>query len=204
MYNIYNNFQLKKDNNFVKVSADSLLVLENIEDENCIDIHFPKFLLNLLESKVQTKNYDIYNVYTLNIDKPTRITDYKKIWKLGGFDSEGLYDNFYEGDNGRIYFGISKNHPKFNKSVWMGTVSILMPKEDNLPFDIIYNIFALYKFDICFNNEKQDFVLSNVQKKINKAIIINKLSTSLNIYGDNIDQRFELSDLPLSDVIERQ
>ena len=203
MYNIYNNFQLKKDKDRVQLSADSLFVLENIEDDNLISIHFPKCLLNIFESKVQTSNYDIYNVYTLNIDKPTRITDYKKIWKLGGFDSDGLYDNFYEGDNGRIYFGIKKNYPLFQKSVLMGTVSILVPKGDNLPFEIIYNIFAINKYDIFFNNEKHDFVLSSLQKLINQSILINKLSTSLNLYGDNINQRFDLSDLPLGDVIEK-
>ena len=203
MYNIYNNFQLKKETNRVKLSADSLIVLENIEDDNFISIQFPKCLFNIFESKVQTNNYDIYNVYTLNIDKPTRITDYKKIWKLGGFDSDGLYDNYYEGDNGRIYFGISKNYPQFQKSILMGTVSILIPKEEHLPFDSIYNIFAINKYDIYFNNDKQDFVLSNLQKLINRAIIINKLSTSLNIYGDNIDQKFDVSDLPFGDVVER-
>jgi hypothetical protein len=205
MYNAYNNFQLSKENDRVKISCDSLLVLESKEDDEMISIKFPKCLHNLFESKFPTDKYDIYNVYTLKVANPNKITDYKKIWELGGFDTDGLYDNLYDVDGGRIYFDITKNiHSLIVVFGWeifqYYYLNIILPFED------IFNLFVRNKYDISFKKEMHDYFLSSLQKLIKESVIIDKISatrSSLNIYGDNVGQKYDVSELPKVDIIER-
>lgn len=210
MYSVYNNFQLHKDKDCVKIFADRLLVLESEEDEQNLGIDFPKYLNNLLELKFPVDKYEKYNLYFLMVNNPNRITDYKKIWKLGGFDSNGLYDNFYVVDSGRIYFGITKKDPKFAMSVWMKKISILIDKEQ-IPRDIqfifesIFNFFAINKFGYNFNIDRYDDALKNISKIVKNSVVVHKIfanKVGLNLYGDGIEQKFDLSELPKNDIIE--
>ena len=206
MYTTYKNFQLKKEKDFVKISVDSFIELEKIEDEWLISYKFPEFLEGLIKTKFPIKKYDVYNIYTVNVVNYNRISDYKKIWKLGGFEANGLYDNYYEGKNGRIYFGIIKGYTQFKCSVLMGNITIFISKEDSLPTEKIFNLFAKNQYDISLNKEKHILVLPDLQKLIKNSIVVHKIhadNISLNIYGNNIEQNFDMSDLPLSDVIEK-
>ena len=206
MYIIYKNLRLNKEKNFVTISAEGFMILESIEDEGLIGNNFPKFLHKLIESKFPEDKYATYNIYTLSLIHYNKVTDYKKIWKLANFETIGLYDNHYDGDNGRIYFGISKGSPHLDISILTGKISIFVPKEVALVPEDIFELFAKNTFDISLDREKHYSVLSSLQKLVPKAIVVYKLhndGNSLNIYGDNVAQLFNEEDLPLSEVIER-
>lgn len=206
MYKVYSNFQLNKEKDCVKISVDSLLVLENKEDDDLVVIGYPKYFDDITELKFPVDKYENYNIYILNVTNPSRITDYKKIWKLGGFGTNGLYDNYYDGDSGRIYFGITKNYPQFKSSVWMKNISILVPKDTQLPFESIFDFFAENKFDDGCDSKKQDYILSSISKYVKNSIVVNKVLSNgiyLNLYGDKIEQKFDVSELPKIDIIER-
>ncbi len=88
----------------------------------------------------------------------------------------------------------------------MGKISVLVLKEDKLPFESIFNIFSNNKYDICSYKEDHDRVLFELYEKVKNAIIVNKISAkkiSINIYGENVDQKFDISELPSQDIIER-
>ena len=98
----FENYQVIKAPNCLKLSAEDLICFDRIGDEDfalgtpeCWDSEFLK--------KVNIDQFDLYFIYTKTIPygQYNRITDYKKIWGLNHLE-KGEYDNSYENKRGKV------------------------------------------------------------------------------------------------------
>jgi hypothetical protein len=158
----------------------------------------------IVESKIPLDEYSVYSIYTLGVRDYNRITDYKKIWGLTGFKSAGLYANYYDREDERVYFGIIKGQTELEKHHLLGCVLVYLTSESSLEVEKVFELFSDNRFSIDVSRDRHYSVLSSLQKQIQGSIVVYKKwgGVSLEIYGDNVDQILDESLLPLSEVIE--
>lgn len=205
MYCKYFNFKLFRKKNFVEIKSDVECILESIEDDFIIEYQKPQFLIDIIHDKLSFCNCDQYYIYVLKVPCYNRITDYKKIWKLGGFTEKGLFDGYYDCKNERIYFGVSKGELPHTPNVSLDMVTLSVPNDTEFSIEKVFEVFK----NNCFytNKDKQEIIdtLTQLQCSVSNSIIIYEVPHQVEIYlfGHNIENKFNLSDLPTTEVIER-
>lgn len=206
MYNIYNNFQILKSHNFLKIMADEFLELEKEDDDFIIQDTFPKTIESIIENKLVLKNYNAYIIYILKIKNYNKISDYKKIWGICNFEKGGLYDNYYDVEGGRIYFGIkeyladNQSHPMLN------SLCIYLPNLDRELCEEIFCIYKNMKFDLDENSQRYMQLMYNVYGLNKSSILVHKSTREklqVEICGENVEHKINSLDLPGKSLVEQ-
>ena len=196
MYKLYKNFHLDKKSDHIKLSVEGIKVLEKEDDDFISDCKVPKFFDELIEKYLSLDNFHGYSIFTLCVSNHNKISDYKKIWKLGGYDKKGIYEGFYDTNNGRIYFGIVDTPTVDVSNILVDKIVFYIPQEKELPMYKIFDIFSRNSFTVKDNEKKFECVLSELQKLEKDSIVIYKTQTELNIFGNLINQKFDVSAFP--------
>lgn len=204
MYSEYYNFKISKKKNTVKLSADVRCILETIEDDFIVTHTVPKCLTDIVDNKLFPFCYQTFNVCTLTVPYPNKVTDYKKIWKLCGFEKDGNYDGYYDCNIGRVYLGIYDGTLNKTEKTLPGTVRIYIPKDALLPNELIFNIFKKNCIELDLNKESVLDVLNDLQKLIKGSIIVygDPYVTEVYVFGDRIEELFAFSDMPQDIIVE--
>ena len=204
MYYKYFNFKLNKGKNIVELQADEICVLENIKDDTILGYKKPRCLMAIVNKKLSVSNINQYSIYILKKTVYNRITDYKKIWKLGGFEEKGLFDGYYDSENGRVYLGICKEKKANESNTFLYHVTLMVPSKIDFSFEQVFNVFKKNCFYV--DKEKQVIIdtLFQLQKLIKNSIVIYEYPhrAEICIIGQHIESKFMFSDLPTSEIIE--
>ena len=100
-------YKLNTACNRVSIEANTCIQFEKSDDES-IPIGTPVLWDEALMLKIDIDKYRIYHICCIFVPNGmySRITDYKKIWKLAGIPP-GFYDGAYTTSHGKMYFGIT-------------------------------------------------------------------------------------------------
>ena len=209
MFYNYSNFKLCKKENFVAITADVECILERMEDDNIWKHQSCDFMWKIVSDKLPLLNQDLYHIVTTKILNHNAVTDYKKIWKLGGFKECGAFDGHYDCKNGRIYFGIYKGSFLSNQKAEIKEVSLFVSQNTDIPFENVFSVFKKH----CFDGDQEEknlivtcFHLMDVMNALdeNSIIIYNSpVLAKIYIFGKEIEKKFNDIDLPRANIIER-
>lgn len=205
MYNKYLNFKLLKKNDFIELCADEICILENKEEDFIFEYKKPNCLMEIINRKLSLFDLRKYYILTLKVSLPNRITDYKKIWKLAGFETPGIYDGSYNCANERVYFGICKDYLPYFNSTQVNIVLLYLPDNFEFSFEEVIQVFK--KNDFSSYHEEQNLIktLNCLQKTINRAIVVYEFPNQAKVYvlGQGVENKFSYKDLPKMEIIER-
>lgn len=185
--------RIKKEPGHVKLCAEMLVQFEN---KYCEDIQggTPKWWDDYVLQNIKIEEYHIYFVCSCTLPKGQYncVTDYKKVWGLNGLE-QGIYDNTYINDSGKVYFGIvqTQGEEAFRSSV--STTILLVKKEFEIVCEDIFGIFQRYRYDFGFGNDSENIILTYVCGLYKDSILLryNYMGeASLDIYGKNIEHIF--------------
>ena len=201
----YYDFNIIKKGNFVRLSAQEHLILESAEDDNNLFHKRCGVLFELIQKKLSLDQYAIYNIYTLNVPSFNRITDHKKIWKLGGFETSGIFDGHYDCKDGRIYFGIFEGCPSTVPHPLVNQVAMYLPKGKRLNAELVFEFFAERQLNLSNANADSIEVLSFLQSAIEDSLLLYERPASTDIFllGKDLELKFDSSDLPKTNIVER-
>lgn len=202
MYTIYKNFNIQKELNHVTLSAESIKVLEVAKDDFVPHrVSCPSVLLNIISPRLDLSKYDKYIVYTLLVTDYNRVTDYKKIWGLKNIDN-GIYDNNYLIDSGKVYFGIAKSDESEIKTP---EISIYVMNGTKIDFDEVFQIFKDNSFIEFVSKEQYNVVSDRMRRLISDSIVIyfDYSKEALHIFKNGIENNINEQDLPLGELIIR-
>ena len=205
MYNKYLNFKLSKKKDFIELCADEICILENKEEDIIFEYKKPNCLMEIINRKLSLFDLHKYYILTLKISSPNRITDYKRIWKLAGFETPGIYDGSYNCANERVYFGIYKDFLPYFNSTQINIVLLYLP--DNFKFSFKEVIQVFEKNGFVSYHEEQNLIktLACLQKSINHAIVVYEFPKQAKVYvfGQGVENEFSCKDLPIAEIIEK-
>lgn len=132
------NHRIKRLHSIISLCADYLY--EPTPDESeMIDFFAPKCWVDAIAHNVDWNVYDAYYINTFSVPRAnvSRITDYKKIWGLGGIP-KGEYDNFYDTLTTRIYIGFSKLHENEKFILARSSLVVIAPKSEVPSWDELF------------------------------------------------------------------
>lgn len=203
MYIVYKNFNIKKEQNHIALSAKAFKILETAEDDNLSYVmKCPAIFHKIISLKLNLIKYDKFSIYTLLKKEYNQITDYKKIWKLCGLNNIGLYDNNYLISEGKVYFGIAEE--KKNENI-VSKISIYCKDRSKIDFDAIFDIFKINSFVESSSLDTYNYICNKIQNTISNSIVMyyDYSSETLHLFGNHIDEIFCEKDLPAGEIIER-
>lgn len=192
----FNNYQVEKASNYIKLSAEVLLIFDKNGDED-FKFELPEcWNLDFLE-RINIKQFDLYYIYTKTIPygQYNRITDYKKIWGLNHLE-KGEYDNSYNNERGRVYFGIKKDNGPKTLVQNTSSIVLLIPIGKLIDYDKLFNCFKNSQFD--FETNDNGDVLSNIQQLFLESFLLRYCLSgivSMSIYGQNAESLFDSEDI---------
>lgn len=189
----YDNYTVERKDSSLKITADAILVFDH-NDNEIVHCGTPKWWDDYLTGKINLCNFNIYFLcsHTVPHGQYNRLTDYKKVWGLEGVE-KGFYDNYYENNKGRVYFGIKKGDERQSLSNIESSAIILLPKEIKLDANKVFNIFKDNTFDFSENRVNEYLTLLKVNSLYGGSILLKYNSThevSLLIFYDKLDDWF--------------
>ncbi len=186
------------------LQADEECVLEKIKDDSIFGYRQCNLLKSIIYKKLASINYVQYHIYTLKVSFHNCLTDYKKIWGLGGFQHRGKFDGYYDLGTERVYFGINDGSETPFSNCFLGQVVLLIPASEEVHYSEIFNIFKENFFCDNLNEKKILEILKVLQKKKENSIVIYEFphQAKIVILGQAIEEKFNDSDLPQTDIIE--
>lgn len=201
----FENYQLVRTQNYLKLSAEALVCFDRIGEEDyalgipkCWDLEFLK--------KIDVNQFDLYLIYAKTIPhgQYNRFTDYKKVWGLSHLE-KGEYDNSYENEKGRVYVGIKK--ARGSESFIKGTSSIvlLIPTGKEINCDTILNCLKNSQFN--FELEQDQDVLSAIHQAVSGSMVLRYSiceRASMSICGRNVESFFNEDDIQRWDAKEQK
>lgn len=184
---------IKKNKGHVKLYTEKIVQFENKYCEN-LQRGTPKWWDDYLLQNITIDDYRIYFICscTLPNGQYNRMTDYKKVWGLNGLE-QGIYDNTYKNDVGKVYFGIiqTQGEEAFRSNI--ASMIFLVKKEYEIDCDDIFRIFQKCRYDFRNVMNMEDGILVQICDLYKESILLQYNCTkeiSLNIYGNNIEQLF--------------
>lgn len=200
----FENYQVIKAPNRLKLSADIVLFFDKFGDED-FAFEAPKCWDSEFLKKINIDQFDLYFIYAKTIPhgQYNRITDYKKIWGINHL-SRGEYDNSYDNKRGKVYFGVKK--AKGEKAFMQKTspMVLLLPIGNEINYDILFNGFKNSRFD--FETEEGCNVLSDIQRTFAESYLLRYHlcgTVSMSIYGQNAESLFCSEDTKRWEVINQ-
>lgn len=191
----FNHYTIERRCDYLKLNTEMLLDFANEVNENFL-LGTPKCWDDTLLERITIDNYDIYFLcaHIVPYSKVSRITDYRKIWGLCNLP-QGIYENAYDNEYGRVYFGIVKTDGTKGFRIGISPFILLVPKGQN---------FSSERLFCCFLNEKYDFdedislnVISKIKQIIPDGILLHYCvlpQISLSIYGNDVHMLFDEQD----------
>ncbi len=195
MYYQYHDLKTDKRRGVVIISYIVEKILETISDDFNGEIEtMPEFIEKEIYDKLElAEKYDRYEIYTRFCEQPGRISDYKKIWGLCGFDEKGIFDSAYPKGSGKIYFDITVRPATLSNPFLCGNLTIFSPKAHPLDCKNIYSVFADKKYDLADHEcDILDF-LRTLGEKFPDIIALSDQSISHSrvvIVGKNVESKF--------------
>lgn len=191
----FENYQVRKSRNYLKLSAEALLYFDRIGEEDYTMGVPESWNLEFLK-KVNIDQFDLYFICTKTIPhgQYNRVTDYKRVWGLNHLE-KGEYDNLYENKRGRVYFGIKKATGKDSFMQGISPVVLLLPSGSEIDFDELFNYFKNSEFD--FEIEENEDVLFGIQRIFSESILLRycvREEVSMSIYGRRAELFFSNED----------
>lgn len=205
VYYKYSNFQLDKGKNLIFIKADAICVLENIKDDENIREAEDNCLKDIVERKIKLLDSKSYYIYILKVNNYNKITDYKKIWKLGNFIEKGIFDDFYDLKDGRIYIGISERNLLKNSNFYLLTEIILSCSgKSEIDLKKITSVLKSHNFSINMTEESVVEALTDLKNTFKEATVIYKFPhcSKICVLRDGIQNEFSDDDLPKTEIIE--
>lgn len=205
MYNRYYNFDLIRRKNFVELKAEAECVLEKEKDDFYMERKECECLLGPVFKKFSTMKYDSYHICTYKVSQPNIVTNYKKIWGLGNFEKEGLFDDYYDISSGRVYLGIYEGTPHCDQETFSRRISLYVPKGKTIDMKKIFSIIQANSLDINDSKIVVQNILSQLSLSLKEIVIVHSFSneSSVCVFGERVDSMFSQADLPENEVIEK-
>lgn len=207
MYYKYSNFQLDKGKNVIFIKADVVCVLENVKDDENIREADDNCLKNIIERKIKLLDDKSYYIYILKAKDYNKITDYKKIWKLGNFTEKGVFDDFYDLKDERIYIGISERNLLKNSNFYPLTeITLSCSRKSEIDFKKITSVLKSHHFstDMTMTEKSVVEALTDLKDIFKEATVIYKFPhcSKICVLRDGIQNEFSEDDLPKTEIIE--
>lgn len=190
----YYNYIVERNASYLKICAEKFLDFQHSDNE-FVMLGTPKWWDDYLISKISLCEFDVYFIctYTAIHGQYNRLTDYKKVWGLHEIE-KGFYDNYYENDKGRVYFGIQKDLEKKFLNYTGSSTILLLPKRIKLDADKIFDIFREHKFDFSETNISGTQTLVKISMLYEGSILLKYNSTneiSLTIFNNKLEDWFK-------------
>lgn len=207
MYYKYSNFQLDKGKNVIFIKADVVCVLENVKDDENIREADDNCLKNIIERKIKLLDDKSYYIYILKAKDYNKITDYKKIWKLGNFIEKGIFDDFYDLKDGRIYIGISERNLLKNSNFYPLTeITLSCSGKSEIDLKKVTSVLKSHHFstDMIMTEKSVVEALTDLKDIFKEATVIYKFPhcSKICVLRDGIQNEFSEDDLPKTEIIE--
>lgn len=207
MYYKYSNFQLDKGKNVIFIKADVVCVLENVKDDENIREADDNCLKNIIERKIKLLDDKSYYIYILKAKDYNKITDYKKIWKLGNFIEKGIFDDFYDLKDGRIYIGISERNLLKNSNFYPLTeITLSCSGKSEIDLKKVTSVLKSHHFstDMTMTEKSVVEALTDLKDIFEEATVIYKFPhcSKICVLRDGIQNEFSEDDLPKTEIIE--
>ena len=207
MFYKYSNFQLDKGKNVIFIKADVVCVLENVKDDENIREADDNCLKNIIERKIKLLDDKNYYIYILKAKDYNKITDYKKIWKLGNFIEKGIFDDFYDLKDGRIYIGISERNLLKNSNFYPLTeITLSCSGKSEIDLKKVTSVLKSHHFstDMTMTEKSVVEALTDLKDIFKEATVIYKFPhcSKICVLRDGIQNEFSEDDLPKTEIIE--
>ncbi len=181
-------YKLNTACNRVSIEANACIQFEKSDDES-IPIGTPALWDEALMLKIDIDKCRIYHICCIFVPNGmySRITDYKKIWKLADIPP-GFYDGAYTTDHGKMYFGITLGKGMDCFMADTSNLMILVP--EGLDFDITSLFEVLRSERVECTDEKLHAILDRIVSQENGAFAFlydYNTGGSLNIFGKNVE-----------------
>ena len=201
MYYKYSNFQLDKGKNVIFIKADVVCVLENVKDDENIREADDNCLKNIIERKIKLLDDKSYYIYIL------KANDYNKIWKLGNFIEKGIFDDFYDLKDGRIYIGISERNLLKNSNFYPLTeITLSCSGKSEIDLKKVTSVLKSHHFstDMTMTEKSVVEALTDLKDIFEEATVIYKFPhcSKICVLRDGIQNEFSEDDLPKTEIIE--
>lgn len=194
----FDNYRLEKFNYGQKLYVDFFLDFQNQDEEpEHITIGTPKCWDESFLSRIKIDNFDIYFLCTCFVphNRVNRITEYKRIWGLCNL-SQGIYENTYDIDKGKIYFGIVKSNGENGFKSNTSPIMLLVPKTQDFSIDRLFDCFIEEKYN--FIDDLTQSFLMRINQIVPNSILLRYCvspTISLSIYGKNMQNLFNEQDV---------
>lgn len=140
-------YKLNTACNRVSIEANTCIQFEKSDDES-IPIGTPVLWDEALMLKIDIDKYRIYHICCIFVPNGmySRITDYKKIWKLAGIPP-GFYDGAYTTSHGKMYFGITFGKGRDCFTADTSNLMILVPEGSDFDAATLFEAFRSEKVE---------------------------------------------------------
>lgn len=189
----FDSYEIIRKQGRVKLYTEMLVQYEHASDEN-LQTGTPQWWDNYLLCNIDIERYDIYFICTNTVPhgRYNCITDYKKVWGLNDLE-EGIYDNTYINDYGKVYWGIAKTQGEdaFRSSI--GSTILLVERDREISCVDIFKIFQKNRCDFRKPFDLEDLSLSQIYEMNPDTILLRyncNSEISLNIYGTDVEDIF--------------
>ena len=203
MFYIYRNFRLQKEEDFAAIEADAECVLENAADDAVREHSRCDCIGKIVCDKLSLSGKKLYRIFILEIPNPNAVTDYKKIWGLGGFREKGIFDGYYDGEGERIYFGISAAAPVHGSVA--EEIELFVSEGAKADPEKIFSLFE----GLRFRSGQDERALTEVCRRLAEqtaadgGIVVYNSPYLPKIYAfGKGTEKLDTADLPAADVVE--
>lgn len=191
----FDHYTLESNCDYLKLSVETLLEIPNAGNEDFL-LGTPKCWDETLLERLSIDQYDIYFLcaHFVPHNEVSRITDYRKIWGLCNL-LPGNYENAYDNEHGRIYFGIVKTDGAKGFSIGISPFLLLVPKGRNFTLEHLFHCFLEEKYN--FEGDISLSLISRIKQVIHDGILLHYCifpQISLSIYGKDVQMLFDEQD----------
>ena len=189
-------YKLNTACNRVSIEANTCIQFEKSDNES-IPIGTPVLWDEALMLKIDIDKYRIYHICCIFVPNGmySRITDYKKIWKLAGIPP-GFYDGAYTTSHGKMYFGITFGKGRYCFTADTSNLMILVPEGSDFDAATLFEAFRSEKVER--TDEKLCAILERTVSQENEAFAFlykHDFGGSLNIFGKFAERFFSAEEI---------
>jgi hypothetical protein len=181
---------IKKDN-FVELITDETADVYMKDGKEVIEIKTPRYLTDYVSAKVDLSERKEFTVLVcfVPVGYYNAVTDKKGVWGLTK-QHRGVFESSYITENGKVYFGITDGIEKKTVKGITAVIEIYIPEKNAFPCEKVFEMFVAADCDMLSDDINDDILLEKVREAIPDAIIIDRASSSVKLYGGKIEKLF--------------
>ncbi|MDR1159486.1 MAG: hypothetical protein LBK69_02565 [Syntrophomonadaceae bacterium] len=181
---------IKKDN-VIELIADTVTPVYIKNGKEIVTAKTPQHLNDYILTKLNLSEHKKYSVLICLVTNGQYnfMTNKKGVWGITG-QPIGLFENSYLCDKGKVYFGITDNINIHKIQGLVSYIDIYIPKTDIFPYEKVFEMFSVAKYDLASFNSQDNSLLEEMQKSIFRSVIIKYAISSIKIFGDKIERFF--------------